>query len=178
VTKPALVTLYLAAIVAANLSVSHWGPTASIYNAFIFIGLDLATLDALHDLWRGRLIRNMSLLIATGSLLSWLSSFIWTPEAQNVARIALASAIAFGAAAIADTIAYHLLRHRPWYERVNQSNIVGAAVDSLIFLPVAFGSLLWSVMFAQFCAKVAGGVCWSFVLKSEGLFARRQEVLD
>jgi hypothetical protein len=68
-TRVTLVAAYLAAIVAANLSIAHWGPKAAVYNAFLFIGLDLVTRDRLHDLWRGRLIRNMAALIATGSAL-------------------------------------------------------------------------------------------------------------
>jgi queuosine precursor transporter len=155
--RAALVAAYLAAIVAANLSIEHWGPQAAIYNAFFFIGLDLTCRDALHDLWRGRLIRNMSLLIATGSALSYVLN-------RDTGRIALASMIAFGAAAAADSIAYHLLRDRTWYERANQSNVLGAGVDSALFLPLAFGAFPWTAMFGQFCAKVAGGVVWSFVL--------------
>lgn len=154
-----LVGAYLAAIVAANLSVEHWGPRAVIYNAFLFIGLDLVARDRLHDLWRGRLIRNMSLLIGAGSGLSYLVN-------RDTARIALASCVAFGAAAIVDALLYHRLRHRSWYERANQSNIAGAAVDSLIFPWIAFGVFMWPIVFGQFCAKVAGGVVWSFVIKT------------
>jgi hypothetical protein len=152
-----LVTTYLVAIIAANLSLEHWGPQAAMYNAFIFIGLDLTCRDRLHDLWRGRLLRNMSLLIATGSGLSYLLN-------RDTGRIAVASMVAFGAAATADALLYHVLRGHTWYERANQSNLAGAAVDSALFLPLAFGIFPWAVMFGQFTAKVAGGVVWSFVL--------------
>jgi len=47
-----LVSLYLVAIVAANLSVAYFGASASIFNAFLFIGLDLTTRDLLHEQWR------------------------------------------------------------------------------------------------------------------------------
>jgi hypothetical protein len=49
-----MIILYLAAIVAANLSVAHFGPSVAVLNAFLFIGLDLTTRDALHERWRGR----------------------------------------------------------------------------------------------------------------------------
>src|SRR5262245_28324273 len=91
---------YLAAIVAANLSVTHWGPTAAVYNAFLFIGLDLTCRDRLHDLWHGRLLRNMALLIVAGSVLSYVCGLLLGSGPQ-VGRIALASCIAFGAAATA-----------------------------------------------------------------------------
>src|SRR5262245_19290459 len=104
----ALCGAYLAAIIAANLSIAHWGPKAAVYNAFLFIGLDLVSRDRLHDLWRGHLIRNMAALIAAGSGLSYLMG-IWLGTGPFVARIALASMVAFGVAASADAIVYHYL---------------------------------------------------------------------
>lgn len=158
-----LVGLYLAAIVAANLSVAHWGASAAIYNAFLFIGLDLVTRDSLHDMWRGRLIRNMALLIATGSALSYVLGLA-LGTGPFVGRIALASCIAFAAAAAADAVAYHLLRNRTWYERANQSNLAGAAVDSLVFVALWPFGFAFTLAFTLFAAKVAGGVVWSFLL--------------
>ena len=154
----ALIGLYLAAIVAANLSVERWGVEAAIYNAFFLIGLDLVTRDALHDLWREHLARNMAALIVAGSALSYLVN-------RDTARIALASCVAFGAASLVDAVVYHLRRDRPWLERVNTSNLGGAAVDSVIFPWIAFGSFTWAVVFGLFCAKVAGGVVWALILE-------------
>jgi hypothetical protein len=158
------VAAYLAAIVVANLSVAHWGPTAAIYNAFLLIGLDLTTRDRLHDLWHGHLLRNMAGLIAAGAALSYLAG-LWLGTGPFVGRIAVASTVAFAAAATSDAITYHLLRRRSWYERVNQSNIVGAAIDSLVFVALwPFGFQL-TLAFTLFAAKVAGGVSWSFILR-------------
>jgi len=157
--RAVLVVAYLAAIVAANLSIEHWGPQAAVWNAFLFIGLDLTTRDRLHDLWRGRVLRNMAVLIAAGSALSYLLN-------NDTGRIALASAAAFAAAAFADGVVYHLLRHRDWFERANQSNVVGSFVDSALFLPLAFGVFPWTVMFSMFCAKIAGGFCWSLLIRT------------
>ena len=44
-----LIGMYLAAIVAANLSVAAFGLAVSIANAFIFIALDLTSRDRLHE---------------------------------------------------------------------------------------------------------------------------------
>ena len=159
-----LVGAYLAAIVAANLSLNHWGADAAIYNAFLFIGLDLTTRDRLHDLWRGHLIRNMALLIAAGSALSYALGLA-LGSGPFVGRIALASCVAFSAAATADTLLYHLLRHRGWYERVNQSNLAGAATDSFVFVALWPFGFDFTLAFTLFAAKVAGGVVWSFVLR-------------
>jgi hypothetical protein len=158
-----LVAAYLAAIVVANLTVSEWGARAAIYNAFLLIGLDLSTRDLLHDLWRGHLIRNMAALIVSGSILSYVAG-LWIGTGPDVGRVAVASAVAFGCAAVADAVTYQLLRRRPWHERVNQSNIVGAAVDSLVFVALWPFGFNFTLAFTLFAAKVAGGVVWSFLL--------------
>ena len=152
--------LYLAAIIAANLSVAWFGASASIVNAFLFIGLDLTARDRLHDAWHGRgLAWKMALLVLAGSgltvLLNWSA---W--------RIALASAVAFAAAALVDTLCYHLLRGKARLLRVNGSNVPSALVDSFAFPTLAFGfPLLWGVMLGQFVAKVGGGFLWSLILR-------------
>ena len=161
-----LVSVYLGAIVAANLTLAEWGakhPEVALYNAFLFIGLDLTCRDALHDLWRRNLVRNLGILIVTGSALSYVLGQ-WLGSGPYVGRIAIASCIAFGLAAIADSIAYHLLRWRIWFERVNQSNIFGAATDSFVFVALWPFGFDFALAFSLFAAKVAGGVVWSFAL--------------
>jgi hypothetical protein len=158
-----LVGVYLAAIVAANLSVSHWGPKAAIYNAFLLIGLDLTCRDRLHDLWHGHLLRNMAILITTGSVISYLAGLA-LGTGPKVGQVALASCVAFAAAATADATTYHVLRDRTWYERVNQSNLAGAAVDSFVFVALWPFGFQFTLAFTLFAAKVAGGVVWSFLL--------------
>ena len=152
----ALITIFLAAIVAANLALTHWGPSAIIPNAFFLIGLDLVTRDRLADFWGTTRWAKMLALIAAGGLLSyWLN--------RNAATIAVASVVAFSAAELAEALAYHFLRHRPWTERAPKAALVGAAVDSLLFITIAFGFSL-STSFAQFAAKLAGAVVWTWAI--------------
>jgi len=152
------VFLYLAAIIVANLVIAWLGPAAAIVVAFVCIGLDLTARDALHDAWRHRgLWPKMAALIATGSLLSWLLN-------RNAGPVALASFVAFAAAGSADAVVYAILGQRARLVRVNGSNVVSAAVDSVVFPTLAFGSFLPWVILGQFLAKVAGGAVWSFIL--------------
>jgi queuosine precursor transporter len=153
-----LVAVYLAAIVLANLLVSHYGPAASVLNAFLLIGLDLSARDRLHEQWRGRLLwPRMFTLIAVGGLLSLLLG--------GAGSIALASCLTFMLAGITDAATYHALRRLPWLPRANGSNLIAAAIDSLCFPLLAFGwPLLWSVVLGQFLAKLAGGALWSMLL--------------
>jgi hypothetical protein len=158
VNSTGLIALYLAAIVAANLIITQLGPQATIVTAFLFIGLDITARDSLHESWRGgRLWPRMAALIASGSILSWLVN-------RNAGPIALASFVAFAASGAADTLIYHALRRRAWLVKVNGSNVVSAAVDSLVFPTLAFGMLLPWVVLGQFIAKVAGGAVWAALL--------------
>ena len=152
------VILYLSAIVLANLSVAQFGPSVAIINAFLFIGLDLTARDKLHDAWKGkRLFLKMASLIAAGSLLSWILN-------RNAGPIALASFVAFASAATVDALMYQALAKLPKWARINGSNIPAAAIDSLVFPTLAFGGILWPIVFGQFFAKVAGGFVWSLIL--------------
>jgi hypothetical protein len=146
------------AIILANLTVAWFGPGVTIVNAFLFIGLDLTARDKLHDAWKGRhLWRKMAALIAAGSLLSWLLN-------RDAGQIALASFVAFAAAATVDALVYHALGRYPRWLRINGSNIPSAAVDSLLFPTLAFGGFLPWITLGQFAAKVTGGLIWSIVL--------------
>ena len=153
------VATYLAAIVTANLAVARFGPGSSIIIAFLLIGLDLTLRDRLHDSWRGNgLAWRMGLLIATGGAISYLVNV-------DAGRIAIASTVAFAGAATVDAIVYHMLGHRPFMVRANGSNVPAAAVDSILFPTIAFGSFLPWIVLGQFAAKVGGGFLWSLVLR-------------
>lgn len=164
----ALVLAYLGAVVAANLTIAALGPSAAIVVAFLFIGLDLTARDRLHDAWRGRqLALRMGALIAAGGLISYLLN-------AAAAQIAVASTVAFVAAGTADAVVYALLGERTKLLRINGSNVVSSAVDSLVFPTIAFGGLLPAIVVGQFVAKVAGGFVWSLLIAHDALPLRRR----
>ena len=151
-----IVLLYLAAVVAANLAISAIGPIGAIPVAFLFVGFDLFSRDALHERWRGpALWPRMFALIATGGILSALLG--------GSPSIAVASSVAFVLSGLADAIVYTLLGRRTYLVRSNGSNLAGAAVDSLVFPTLAFGAFLPAIVLGQFTAKVAGGLFWYVV---------------
>ena len=155
------VTMYLVAIVLANLTVAAFGPRMVIVNAFLFIGLDITARDRLHEAWhRNRLVLKMALLVVTGSLLSWAIN-------KDARQIAMASAVAFGLAAITDTIVYSLLYSKEWFTKVNGSNIASAIVDSIVFPTLAFGGFMPLITLGQAVAKIAGGGLWALILKRD-----------
>ena len=98
----------------------------------------------------------MGALIAfTGAL-----TFVLNPAAG---QIAVASAVAFIAAALVDWATFVRLKGS-WLRRANGSNLAGAAVDSLVFPTIAFGALMPGIVLAQFVAKVVGGALWAWLL--------------
>lgn len=155
----ALTLLYLAAIVLANLSVAHFGPASTPFNAFLFIGLNLAARDKLHDAWDRHVGRNMAGLIVAGAAISYALN-------AGAGRIALASVAAFALSEALDATVYHLRRHRPYLIRSNTSNVFGAAVDSVVFPVLAFGGFPWVIILGQLAAKVLGGFVWSLLLNA------------
>lgn len=155
-----LIAVYILAMVTANLLVWWIGPWASPFIAFCLIGLDLTLRDVMHD----RLTRWQLLgVILAGGAITWAVN----PSASH---IAIASATAFTVSAAADWLAYTLLRSRPWLVRSNGSNVVGAAVDSVLFPTLAFGIFLPHIVLLQFAAKVCGGAVWSWLLRKRMAF--------
>lgn len=147
------IAAYAAAMVSANLLVAQFGPWVSPINAFFLIGLDLAMRDWLHV--RIRPSRMLALIAATGGL-----TYILNPSAGH---IAIASAASFTAAALVDWTVFAKMGGS-WLRRANGSNVAGAAVDSLMFPTLAFGTLLPHIVAMQFVAKVAGGAMWALAL--------------
>jgi len=134
--------VYAATIPAANWAINHWGDVQfpggphtipvgfglSAPSGVLFIGLALVARDAVQ---RTAGKRWAIAAIAIGCALSALIS----PD------IAIASAAAFALGELADLAVYTPLAERNLYAAVALSGTVGAVVDSLIFLQLAFGSV-------------------------------------
>jgi hypothetical protein len=93
------------------------------------VGLALVLRDLVHE-WAGRWA--VLAAIAIGSGLSYLLA---------APALATASAVAFGAAELADMAVYEPLRRKGLLAAVLASNAVGLVLDSWLFLHLAFGSL-------------------------------------
>jgi len=150
-----LIAVYIAAMVTANSLVWWLGPWFSPINSFFLIGLDLTLRDVMQERFNKWQLAGV---ILVGGLITWGIN----PAAKH---IAIASAVAFGVSALADWATYTWLRSRPWLVRSNGSNVVGAAVDSVIFPTLAFGSFMPLIIAMQFAAKVCGGAVWSLAFQ-------------
>ena len=154
-----IVALYLAAVVAANLTVAAFGPSVTVVNAFLLIGFDLTSRDYLQQRWEGaNLWPRMAVLIGAGGALSYIMN-------ANAAPIAIASTVSFVASGSLDAVVFALVGKRVGRMlRWNGTNLVGAGIDSLVFPTLAFGSILPAIVIGQYLAKVGGGFLWSVVL--------------
>jgi queuosine precursor transporter len=126
---------YTATIAGTNWASTLWPAVAvaglQIPAGAFFAGLAFTVRDFLQDAvgtW------TTLLTIALGAALSGL---VADP------RIALASAAAFAVSELVDLAVYTPLRHRSQIAAVGLSNTLGLLVDSLLFLPLAFGSLTY-----------------------------------
>lgn len=136
---------FVATVYGANWALARWGVVpigfgleapAGVY----FAGLAFGLRDLLHDAagrqWRWWVLT----AIAAGAVLSYIIEDAITIPGGVVA-ISVASAVAFGLSELADLAVYQPLRDRNWTAAAIASNIVGAVVDSALFLWLAFGSL-------------------------------------
>ena len=143
---------YIAAVVAANWTTSRYGmvtvlpglaTTAGTYAA----GAALLARDAVQDAG-GRLL--VLAAIATGGLLTAVTS----------PSLAVASTTAFLIAECADMAVYTPLRHRGWARAVLASNLIGAVLDTLVFLTLAG----FPVTAQTIGGQLAGKLLWATLL--------------
>lgn len=160
-----LVTLFVAAMAAANLAIAAFGPWFLPVTAFVSVGIVLVSRDYLHDVWRDRwgggFWPRMLAMIGTAALLAYLVD-------SSSGRIALASVCALIGAALVETATFQAVVERRWMTRSNLSNAAGALADSIIFPVVAFGfgfEGLALLVLTQAATKAAGGLFWATVAR-------------
>jgi uncharacterized PurR-regulated membrane protein YhhQ (DUF165 family) len=141
-TRLAFFALFVATVIGANWALNRYGivtiwPGVKAPAGVYFAGLAFGLRDALHELG-GRAW--VFAAIATGAVVSYVIEDAATIPGGYTA-IAVASAVAFALSELADLAVYEPLRERNWPTAVTASNVVGAIVDSALFLWLAFGSL-------------------------------------
>jgi queuosine precursor transporter len=125
---------YIATIPAANLAVTHLGAVPVGFGYLAPAGVYMVGLAlVLRDLSREAAGRLAVLgAIAAGIVISYVLA---DPD------LAVASAVAFAVAELADFAVYEPLRQRGLLIAMVASNAVGILSDSLLFLQLAFNSL-------------------------------------
>ena len=140
--------VYVATIVAANVMTAHLGlvgvgfglkVTAGTFAA----GFALVARDFVHrygGTWWA--LAGVAVGIAISAVLA-------SPA------LALASAVAFGAAELVDLVVYQRLAFRNGFvPAVIASNVVSAPIDTVLFLAIAGFPVTWQAVLGQFLAKL------------------------
>ena len=152
------VIIFLGSVVLANLAVQYFGPASTPIVAFILIGLDLSLRDKIHEVWHGnKLALKMLALIASAGVVTYLLN-------RDAGQIAIASTVAFMGAMLVDGLVYEKYFTKERIFKMNASNLVSAAADTVLFIWIAFGVFMWKIMIIQYVAKVVGGLLWSYIL--------------
>jgi uncharacterized PurR-regulated membrane protein YhhQ (DUF165 family) len=135
--RPGLVDLVVVAAYVGSVVMANWASThlpvllvglAIVPAGTLLAGVTLTLRDLLHE---SVSTRGVITAIAAGTGLSWV---VATPQ------IAIASVVAFAVSETIDSAIYALLRGGSPLRAVLGSNIAGLLVDSVLFVPLAFGS--------------------------------------
>lgn len=134
---------FVATVWVANWAIGHWDEGVAVgFGLTAPAGVYLAGLAfTLRDIVHRTLGRRIVLLaiLAGCGLAYWVGGNAEIPG--GYVSIAVASAIAFLLAELADLTVYEPVRSRGWLPAVLASNTVGILLDSALFLWLAFGSL-------------------------------------
>jgi uncharacterized PurR-regulated membrane protein YhhQ (DUF165 family) len=123
---------YVGTIVTANWASTHWSAllvgAVAVPAGTLWAGATFTLRDLLHECIGPR---GVLAAIAAGAGLSWLLA---SPQ------IAVASVLAFTLSELAGSLVYSRLRTRSVLGAVIGSNLLGLGIDSVLFVPLAFGS--------------------------------------
>lgn len=154
---------FLACIVLANAATQRYGLRPGVFGAVTagtyFAGATFTLRDAVHET-AGRAA--VLVLIVAGAALSWFVA----------PSFAVASGVAFLVSETCDLVVYEPLRRRHWRAAVRLSGLVGAAVDTWLFLAIADLSAGHMAVLAQVATKLL-----MVELVMQVLEARRSEVV-
>lgn len=145
--------VYIGAILAANILSANFGLVSVGFGLVVSAGtyaagFALLSRDFVHS-YLG--VRGVLLGIAFGLILSW---FLATPA------LAMASAVAFLVAELADMLVFLWVRPRGFVRAALISNCVSAPIDSILFLWIAGFPLI----FESIVGQMVGKILWATVV--------------
>jgi len=156
---------FLAAFVAANLIVKHFGQYGLWFSSALLIPFDFVARCVIHEKYKGyKLVLVLFALTLCAAAVT--VAFNW-----NALNIAAASICGFAAAQLGAGAFYQGNIKRSLFIKVNISDLIAICLDSVIFQIVAFSSFNPTVTLGQIVIKFLGGLFWYFVL-----FRKREKI--
>ncbi|WP_436494257.1 VUT family protein [Actinokineospora sp. HUAS TT18] len=123
---------YVGSVVIANWASTHWAAllvgSLIVPAGTLWAGVTLTLRDLLHE------------ALGTPGVLAAIAVGAWLSWSLASPQIAVASIVAFAVSECLDSVIYGRMRDRSRLGAVVGSNIVGLVSDSLLFVPLAFGS--------------------------------------
>ncbi|UGO52699.1 hypothetical protein OPT79_68 [Klebsiella phage vB_KpnD_Opt-79] len=143
--KVLMICVYVAIFLLANLLVASFGPAVTPFNALFLIAADMVLRDRIQ----------FESGAAWSILACFLAGFATVLIAPGSEMIALASGLSCLLAGSASAIAFKL-KSGGFFQKALPANVIAAAVDSIAFPLIAFGSIMPGITAAQFAAKTIG----------------------
>ncbi len=150
--KYPIAAVFISTVYAANWALTHYGiihigfgllAPAGVFFAGLGFLLRCALQEVANRLWV------IGAILAGAALSYWLGASTTIPGGH--VQIAIASACAFLFSELADWSIYTPLRTKTLVGGITAAQVVGATVDSLLFLWLAFGNV--SLFWGQFVGK-------------------------
>lgn len=152
------ISIYLIALILSNFIVLWFGRYGLIFTALFLIPFDFVMRCIFHENWKGwKLIKRLLPLIVVSSIITLLINY----ETKN---IAIASSVGFISSQICAGIFYQLFISKPYYLKVNGSDLIGIIADSILFQLIAFSSITPLVTISQILLKFIGGIFWYWII--------------
>lgn len=152
--KLQLISIYVSLFVAANLLVATFGPAITPLNALFLISADIVIRDRLQYKY-GFSTSVMCCVIAGG---------ITIALQHDSGMIAVASMVSVILSGIASAISFRF-KSGSFYSKSVPASVVAAAVDSIAFPLIAFGSVMPLITVAQFSAKTLGAMAILYTMR-------------
>ena len=155
--KVLMIAVYVLMFLVANVLVSVFGPAVTPINALFLIAGDMVLRDRIQ--YESGIAWSISACIIAG-----LATIAVAPGSE---MIAVASALSVTLAGCASALAFSI-KSGGFFSKAMPANIAAAAVDSVAFPLIAFGSVMPGVTIAQFAAKTIGATVILMIIKRYG----------
>ena len=152
--KVLMISSYVLMFLVANVLVSALGAAITPINALFLIAGDMVLRDRIQ--YESGVSWSVGACVIAG-----LATIAIAPGSE---MIAAASALSVTLAGAASAIAFKI-KSGGFFSKAMPANIAAAAVDSVAFPLIAFGSLMPGVTLAQFAAKTIGATVILMIIK-------------
>lgn len=152
--KLQLIFVYVSLFVAANILVATFGPGITPVNALFLISADIVIRDRLQ--YKYGFSTSIVCCVIAGAITIALQH-----DSGMIAVASMASVILSG---IASALSF-MFKSGTFYTKAVPASVVAAAVDSIAFPLIAFGSVMPLITLAQFSAKTLGAMAILYTMR-------------